>query len=48
MEKEFSECYSIKVRQQLDEGKEVEQIEVKLTLTTLKLIHAKWDVSTST
>ena len=31
-----------KVRQQLDEGKEVKQIEVKLTLATLKLVHVKW------
>ena len=29
-------------RGQKSEGKEVEQIEVKLTLTTLKPIHAKW------
>ena len=29
-------------RGQKSEGKEVEQIEIKLTLTTLKPIHAKW------
>ena len=29
-------------RRQKSEGKEVEQVEVKLTLTTLKPIHAKW------
>ena len=40
--KKFNEWYTNQVRQQLDEGKKVEQVEVKLTLTTLKPIHAKW------
>ena len=43
MKKKFNEWYTSQV-QQLGEGKEVEQIEVKLTLTTLKPIHAKWRV----
>ena len=42
MKKKFNEWHSNQVRQQLDKGKEVEQIEVKLTLTTLKPIHVKW------
>ena len=42
MKKKCNEWYANQVRQQLDEGREVEQIEVKLTLTTLKPIHAKW------
>ena len=42
MKKKFHEWYTNQVQQQLDEGKEVKQIEVKLTLTNLKLIHAKW------
>ena len=40
--KKFNEWYTNQVRQQLDEGKEVAQIEFKLTRTTLKPIHAKW------
>ena len=34
-------------REKKSEGKEVEQIEVQLTLTTLKPIHAKWLVDFS-
>ena len=34
-------------REKKSEGKEVEQIEVQLTLTTLKPIHAKWLVDIS-
>ena len=41
MKKKFNEWYTKQVQQQLDEGKEVEQIEVKLTLTTVKPIHVK-------
>ena len=44
MKKKFNEWYTNQVRQQLDESKEVEQIVVKLTLTTLKRIHVKWHV----
>ena len=40
----FSEWYTNQVRQQLDEGKEVEQTEVKFTIATLKPIHVKWPV----
>ena len=42
LKKTFNGWYTSKVQQQLDEGKEVKQIEVKLTLNTLKQIHAKW------
>ena len=42
MKKKFNEWYTNQVRQQLDEGKELKQFQVKLTLTTLKSIHAKW------
>ena len=42
MKKKFNEWYTNQVRQRLHEGKGVEQIEVKLSLTTLKPIHAKW------
>ena len=42
MKKKCSEWYTNQVRQQLVEGKEVEQIEVRLTLTTSKPIHVKW------
>ena len=41
VKKKFNEWYTKQVQQQLDEGKEVEQIEVKLTLTTVKPIHVK-------
>ena len=41
MKKKFNEWYTNQVQQRLDEGREVKQIEVKLTLTILKLIHAK-------
>ena len=41
MKKKFNEWYTKQVQQQLDEGKEVEQIEVKLTLTTVIPIHVK-------
>ena len=34
MKKKFNEWYTNQVQQQLDEGREVEQIEVKLTLKT--------------
>ena len=42
MKKKFNEWYTNQVRKWLHEGKGVEQIEVKLSLTTLKPIHAKW------
>ena len=42
MKKKFNEWYTNQVEQRLDESREVKQIEVKLTLTILKLIHAKW------
>ena len=44
MKKKCNEWYTNQVQQQLDEGKEVEQMEVKLTITASKPIHAKWVV----
>ena len=42
MKKKINEWYIIQVWQQLDEVKEIEQFEFKLTLSTLNPIHAKW------
>ena len=40
--KKFNEWYNDQIFQQLDEGKDLEEIDVKVQLTTLKLLHAKW------
>ena len=40
--KKFNEWYTDQIFQQLDEGKDLEEIDVKLQLTTLKPLHAKW------
>ena len=42
MKKKVNEWYIIQVWQKLDESKEVEQFEFKLTLSTLNPIPAKW------
>ena len=39
--KKFTECYANQIIQQLDEGKELYDIKVKLRLTMLKLLHAQ-------
>ena len=40
--KKFNEWYANQIIQQLDEGKQLYEIEVKLRLTTLKPLHAQW------
>ena len=40
--KVFNEWYTDQVFQQLDDGKDLEEIDVKLQLTTLKPLHAQW------
>ena len=40
--KKFNEWYANQIIQQLDEGKELYEIEVKLRLTTMKPLHAQW------
>ena len=40
--KKLTEWYANQIIQQLDEGKEVYDIEVKLRFTILKPIHAQW------
>ena len=40
--KKFNEWYTDQIFQQLDEGKDLKEIDVKLQLTTLKPLHAKW------
>ena len=42
MRKEFVTYYSNAVREQLDSGKKVEDIEVDFRLSVLKPLHAKW------
>ena len=38
----FTECFAKKSEESLQEGKELEDIEVKFELTTLKPLHASW------
>ena len=40
--KKFNEWYTDQIFQQLNEGKDLEEIDVKLQLTALKPLHAKW------
>ena len=40
--KKFNEWYANQVIQQLDEGKNLYEIEIKLRLSMLKLLHAEW------
>ena len=40
--KKFNEWYTDQIFQQLDDGKSLEEIDVKLQLTTLKPLHALW------
>ena len=42
MKKKFTEWYSLEVMKQLDIGKNVEEIEVKLLLSNLIPLHASW------
>ena len=42
MRKEFVTYYSSAVKQQLDSGKQLENIEVDFRLSVLKPLHAKW------
>ena len=42
MKKEFVTYYSSAVKQQLDSGKQLKDIEVHFRLLVLKLLHAKW------
>ena len=42
MKKEFVTYYSSAVKQQLDSGKQLEDIEVDFHLSVLKPLHAKW------
>ena len=44
MRKEFVTYYSNAVKQQLDSGKQLEDIEVDFRLSVLKPLHAKWPV----
>ena len=44
MRKEFVTYYSSAVKQQLDSGKQLEDIEVDFRLSVLKPLHAKWIV----
>ena len=39
--KKFNHCYLEQIMRQLD-GKSIEEIDVKLQLTTLKSLHADW------
>ena len=38
----FTKWYSNEIHRQLDEGKQIDQVEVLLRLSVLKLFHAKW------
>ena len=42
MKKEFVTYYSSAIKQQLDSGKQLEDIEVDFRLSVLKPLHAKW------
>ena len=42
MEIRFSEWYADQVRKQLDEGKRLDDIEIKFLLSTIKPLHASW------
>ena len=43
--KQFTEYYSDAVRSQLDDGKEIEDIQVDFRLTSVKPLHAQWLIS---
>ena len=38
----FTKCYSNEIHRQLDEGKQIDQVDVLLRLSVLKLFRAKW------
>ena len=40
--RKFNQWYTDQITQQLDDGKTVQEIDVKLRLTTLKPLHAQW------
>ena len=42
LKSKFTEWYSIFIAAQLDEGKAIENVEVKLKLSVLKPLQAKW------
>ena len=42
MRKKFAAWYAEKIREELDKGLELESIEVKMPLTVMKPLHAKW------
>ena len=42
MKKKFTEWYSLEVMKQLDNGKNADEIEVKLSLSKLNPLHASW------
>ena len=45
MKKQFITYYSAAVKQQIDSGKNLEDIEVDFKLTTVKPLHAQWLVN---
>lgn len=45
MKKEFTVYYSSCVKQQLDSGKRLEEIDVDFRLTVIKPLHAQWLVN---
>ena len=42
LKRQFTEWFSSKISDELDSGKELEHIEIKLHLSVLKPLHAKW------
>ena len=44
MKKKFSKWYSLEVMKQVDSGKNMEKIEVKLLLSKIKPLHASWHI----
>ena len=42
MKRRFTECYSQKFWKELESGKDLNDIDIKLTLTILKPLHASW------
>ena len=40
--KKFNEWYASRLREELEKGKSLDEIEIKFTLTELKPIHANW------
>ena len=40
----FTEWFSQKIEEVLSEGKDLEDIDIRLTISVLKLLHARWVV----